>query len=136
MTPEENEPFWLVIARRKVGGGPDWQWCRIEAIDKTCRPNARRDMIVEGGVPGVLKSGPRKGQPNWRKVERQIAVVTQEEEAAEASAFEAETGKCSKCFGAGKVVSGFGVGGTTYRACSKCKETGAAPTSAQCQEGS
>lgn len=122
--PDDHDPFWLVIARRKLSVGPEWKWCRIEAIDKSARPNVRRDMIVEGGIPVLIKSGPRKGRPKWNRKECLTAVVTEEEIAAEAAAYEREIGKCSDCRGTKKTVLGFGKGGTTYRECRKCGGTG------------
>lgn len=124
-----DEPFWMTVARRKLGVGPEWEWCHIEAIDKRLiSQGGRRDVLVEGAVPTVFfQSGPRKGKPNWKKIELQTVVVTQEEEDAEAAAFEATTGKCRECHGKGQTVASFGVGGTKYRECFKCKGTGASP---------
>ncbi len=124
-----TDPHWLTVARRKLSVGTEWKWCRIEAVDKSCRPNARRDMIIEGAIPTVLfERGPRKGQPNWKKATgRLTTVVTQEEEEAESTAYEATTGLCGRCFGKGQVVAGMGVGGTTYRECNRCKGSGNKP---------
>lgn len=51
---QDRVSFYELIAMRKLGVGADWRWCNLNAIG----PDA---VKVEGGVPRLLKSGPRKG---------------------------------------------------------------------------
>jgi hypothetical protein len=98
------------VARRKVNG-PEGS-----------------DLVVSGGVPRLLKAGPRKGKPTWRDVPTQRAVVTRAELDAEKARYEADTGKCSECMGTGKVLASWSAAeGVKYRPCKRCDGTGERP---------
>jgi len=111
------------VARRKVGGADDWQYCRWERIGEG------RDMIVEGGIPRTLKSGPRKGERTWRGQPTQKAVVTGDEIDAEHARYEADTGNCGDCFGSGQVFARWSkANGIEKKTCQRCGGTGAKPS--------
>ena len=111
------------VARRKVGGEPEWECCRWERIGEG------RDMLIEGGIPRLLKSGPRKGMKTWQGQNTQKAVVTGEEIEAEHSRYEAETGNCGDCFGKGNVFARWSMAnGTETKACSRCNCSGLKPS--------
>lgn len=81
---------------------------------------------IEGGIAPLLKSGPRKGKPNWRKVTNcKVFHVTPEEYVAIADAYEKETGNCTECAGRGEVFARWAAGeGTTYKQCHVCSGMG------------
>lgn len=107
------------IAKRKVSGPEGWEICIWERI------GSGDDFVVEGGVPRLLKSGPRKGRNTWRDVPLQKTVVTGDELKAEHAWYEADTGNCGDCFGAGEVFAGWHhVHGTTLRKCKRCDGKG------------
>lgn len=110
------------IARRKVSGPDGWEVCGWERI------GGGNDLVVEGGVPRLLKSGPKKGKKTWRDVPVQKAVVTSDELKAEHARYEAETGNCGDCYGKGEVFASWDhVEGTKYRKCERCGGTGERP---------
>lgn len=103
------------VARRKVNGPEGWVVCAWERIGDG------NDLVVTGGVPRMLKAGPRKGKPTWRDVPTQKAVVTKAEIEAEKVRYEADTGKCGDCMGKGEVFASCSVAeGTKYRPCKRC----------------
>jgi hypothetical protein len=111
------------IGRRKVSGPEDWEVCAWERIGDG------NDLVVEGGVPRLLKVGPRKGKKTWRDVPLQKAVVTRDELEAEGARYEAETGNCGDCYGKGDVFAGWSsAAGTEYRTCGRCNGSGKRPT--------
>ena len=111
------------VARRKVSGPEDWEVCGWEKI------GAGNDLVVEGGVPRLLKAGAKKGQKTWRDVPVQKAVVTSDELKAEHARYEAETGNCGDCYGKGEVFASWSVTeGTKHRECKRCGGTGKRPT--------
>lgn len=118
------------IARRKLGAGPDWQWCKSEVIGAY----GHGDFLLSGGVPRILKSGPRKGRGTWAGITLDRCVVTQSEIAAEQRAYEASTGTCHRCLGEKQTIHGVSsTNGTTYRVCSRCMGTGLAPQHASAE---
>lgn len=107
-----------VVANRKLGDVPGFQWYRFECVGD--------DAIVFTGaiVVGTVTKGPRKGRPKYAKETRSV-VVTDAEEHAEYRRFESETGKCGTCLGKGRVCCGWHhIEGTKYRDCSKCHGSG------------
>lgn len=105
------------VAKRKVSGPDGWEVYGWERVGS--------DLLVEGGVPRLLKAGPRKGQKTWRDVPVQKAVVTSAELTAEHDRYEAETGKCGDCYGKGEVFASWSATeGTKYRQCQRCGGTG------------
>ena len=113
------------VARRKVSGPDGWEVCAWERIGDT------GDLIVQGGVPRLLKSGPRKGEKTWRDGPVQKAVVTRAELDAEHARYEAETGKCGDCYGRGEVLKSWSAAeGLKHRECKRCAGSGNAPTEA------
>lgn len=110
------------VARRKVNGPDGWAVCRWERI------GAGNDLVVTGGVPRVLKSGPRKGRLTWRDVPTQKAVVTGAEIEIEKVRYEANTGKCGDCMGNGEVFASWSAAeGIKHRPCMRCGGTGERP---------
>ena len=118
----ELPPNWLnVVARKKLGQPKEWRWCKFERIGDT------DDCLVEGGIPRLLQSGKRKGQPTWRDSKLTKCVVTGAEHDQAKVDYEAETGKCCKCAGSGLWLSGWGVDtGNRFKPCVRCGATGKA----------
>ena len=118
----ELPPNWLnVVARKKLGQPQEWRWCKFEMIGDTY------DCVVEGGVPRVLKSGERKGQPTWRDCALTKCVVTQAEHDQAKADYETETGKCNACAGSGLWLSGWSAdAGNRFKPCQRCGATGKA----------
>jgi len=121
----------LNVARRKLAVGEEWRPCAW-----TWMPG--NDMLMEGAVVPDIASGPRKGQPNWRKTtkgKRQKVVVTEAETAAETRRWEKETGKCAECMGTKEVFASWARGvGTKMKPCKACKGTGLAISTVICQK--
>lgn len=110
------------VARRKVSGPEGWAVCAWERIGDG------NDLVVTGGVPRVLKAGPRKGKPTWRDVPTQNAVVTEAEIEAEKARYEADTGKCGDCYGKGEVFASWDhIEGVKHRKCGRCGGSGERP---------
>lgn len=81
--------------------------------------------MIDGGVPRVLKSGPRKGRSTWKGQPTTRVVVTAAEVAAEEERYEAVTGKCRRCAGSKvHMVSSSVEHGIRYGRCWRCKGTG------------
>ena len=117
------------VAKRKVSGEDGWEVCGWERIGEG------NDFVVEGGVPRMLKAGPRKGKKTWRDVPMQKAVVTGDELRAEHSRYEEETGKCGDCYGKGEVFSSWSVTeGTKMKPCRRCGGIGYRPSAAHTKE--
>jgi len=114
--------FHVRVVRRKLGKGLEWIPYRWELVGKD-------DAIITGGIPTKRKTrGPRKGDWDWTGVQAERCVVTQSEFQAEMSAYEAESGKCSHCFGDAREWCGWSLAeGTKWRPCSRCGATGEAP---------
>lgn len=84
------------------------------------------DSLITGGIPRLLKSGPRKGRKTWDGKGTSV-VVTRSEVEAEAARYAAETGNCSKCYGEGKVFKSWNhIEGTKHKECPNCKGSGRA----------
>lgn len=108
-----------VVTKRKAGnidGWAPWFYQRVEG-----------GLIIKGGVPTLVTRGPTKGRRRWNTKESQTVVVSDEDIEREHARYEAETGKCGYCFGAGKLVASAGADGTTYCKCKECDGSGAAP---------
>lgn len=118
--PEEPPPFLFDVATRKakVAG---WEWFASRVVGE----GDDAAFIVTGGVPRVLKSGPRKGAKAWDRKAATEVVVTRAEVAAEEAAYEAATGKCRRCAGSKVHMTASSTErGVTYSRCWRCKGTG------------
>jgi hypothetical protein len=103
------------VARRKVGGAPEWECFRLERI------GAERDTLVEGGIPRTITRGNRRGQKTWKGGSAQKAVVTGAEIDAEHARYELDTGMCGDCFGRGYVCYGWSIEhGSKSKPCPRC----------------
>lgn len=110
------------VAVKKVGGPEGWSYCRWQRIGDG------EDFVVEGGIPRLLKAGPRKGEKTWRDVPTQKTVVTRAEMDAAQLAYEATTGTCGDCGGTREVFARWTKdNGTEMRQCTRCNGTGLAP---------
>lgn len=115
-----------VVAKRRVGGSEGWEvyhWERIGDGD---------DLVVEGGVPRLIESGPLKGEMAWDGPGQQ-AVVTGGELDAEVKRYEEEMGKCGGCGGTGVRCWHAGLRRETWRRCVRCNGTGGRPDGAATQ---
>lgn len=131
LAPKAERPkapdWWLLIAQQR--GVPEgWRWVSLEVLD-TKVPRAQAHNLITGAVYStLLKSGPRKGEPNFKKpdpgTERRLVISFAELDAFCAQ-WERETGTCSKCIGSGEELARYSsVDGSTYRTCSRCRGTG------------
>ena len=120
----DRQDWYERIARRKLGL-PLFQWHTLRAVD--WRAIETSDTLVIGGEPiGVYAKGKGAGRPKFgpRSADR-TCVVTDAELNAEYTAYEAETGNCARCCGAGEVFKSMSVtDGTKYRTCPKCGGSG------------
>ena len=107
-----------VIAMRKAGID-GWEPYRYQRIGDDA-------SLITGGIPRLLKSGPRKGQKTWDGKGTQV-VVTDAEIDSERKRYAAETGNCPWCYGRGEVFASWHhETGTKYRPCTHCGATGKA----------
>lgn len=123
-----NSPDFYNLIARDRGAPEGWRWFDLRVIGE--RPH--HVIHVKGAVcDAVYKSGRYKGWPNWtkrdRSTERELVITPAEFDAAIAK-WESETGLCHKCGGDGQELASCGVGGNTYRPCSRCKASGKAPS--------
>lgn len=104
------------VAIRK-SGIEGWEPFRYEFI-------APDSNLVTGGIPRILKSGPRKGRKTWDGKGTRV-VVTRAEIEAEKQRYAAETGNCPECYGEGEIFASWHhERGTTYKPCPHCGGTG------------
>jgi len=84
-------------------------------------------VVFTGAECPLFVRGPKAGEPNYRRRTntRMIPVSSLHAEQWE-SQYEFNTGYCRKCEGKGTEVASAGVGGTTYRSCSRCGGSGKA----------
>ena len=61
----------IVVAQER-GAPPGWRWYSLEARPTVYPPDRANGVaIVRGAVcTAVFTRGPRKGQPNWKKLDR------------------------------------------------------------------
>ena len=85
-------------------------------------------MRIEGGCCPLLKTGPHKGTPNWRRLtDGQTFHLTAAQLVAIDLAYEAATGNCVSCLGYGqKPWRSSKADGTEYKPCRVCVGTGKA----------
>lgn len=109
--------FYNEIARER-GAAEGWQWYSLQGIGEN---RAQGAALVKGAVcTAVYKSGPRKGQTNWMKLDKSTErefLITFAEYDARVREYETRTGRCSSCVD-GKYETG--------RDCHRCKGTGKA----------
>ncbi len=93
--------FFNEVVRRKHNKPENWCWAKLNAH------NMPEDFVeVSGSVTcGVITRGPRKGHPKW-SLPLEVVFVRMAEVRAAEKQFEAATGCCSGCAGAGKYKSG------------------------------
>lgn len=107
------------VAIRKAGI-PGWEPYLYERIGND-------GVLMTGGVPRLLKSGPRKGKKTWDRKGGTKVIVTHSECDAEKAAYIDRTGNCGECFGKGEVTIGWSAAdGTKRAACKVCAGTGKA----------
>lgn len=105
------------VAIRKSGieGWEPFKWERVGD-----------DAMVTGGIPHILKTGPRKGKKTWRGKGTSV-VVTRAEQEAQATRYVEETGNCHECYGKGEVFASWHhIDGTKYKPCRDCGASGRA----------
>lgn len=97
----------------------DWQWVRLD----TPQGDNGGDFVAIEGAPlstvPQLKSGPRKGKPNWRGVPTQTFIVSRAALDEFQRKWENKTGLCRQCGDTGRVARGWNITtGTRFEACS------------------
>ena len=103
-----------LAARRKLGAGPEWQWCTSEAIT--------------GGflLKGSRTIEKRNGTKGWARPMQKV-ILTADDLRAEEECYQRETGKCFNCEGTGQETYGFSRDeGKLIRPCRLCNATGEA----------
>ena len=121
MSEQGRIDFVEIVARKKLNQPQEWQMCGWERIGDSY------DLLVEGGIPRLLKSGPRKGMRTWRDSKINKVCVTEAEEIQEKLNYEKETGKCCKCSGSGSMWYEWNhIDGNKYKPCNRCGATGKA----------
>jgi hypothetical protein len=84
-------------------------------------------FLLSGGVYKVLQRGPNKGRKSWRGCAVSKVVVTKDEVRAEERRFAADTGKCHRCMGDGRVMKRWSVAnGVEHKECDRCAGSGVA----------
>ena len=70
-TRDVEPDFYNLIAQGR-GAPPGWRWYSLEARPTVYPPDRANGVaIVRGAVcTAVFTRGPRKGQPNWEKLDR------------------------------------------------------------------
>jgi len=123
---QDRLPTWIQCLREKYRLPADWDF-------KVSTAKGKGDgeyFEVTGGVyNATFKSGPRKGEVNFRKPEpgtECTVVLPRVEYRKWLEKWEIDTSLCAPCTGSGFVTHSFGASGTTYRKCSKCGGTGLA----------
>lgn len=100
--PRKNDDH-SAFARETHGLHPAWQFVRCSYTEDAAPPGTCR---IEGAAFEVLKSGKRKGQPNYRKAipgtERTLFLVSAELQAWR-DRREVATGVCQRCHGEGEI---------------------------------
>lgn len=116
-------------ARERTGMPEGWEAYRVESLPA----GSKAEVIHVTGCmsPPLVMRGPRKGKPNWRRMDkstvRETYIPVTEHDAWEI-AWETRTGKCSMCKGRTHVFSSWSKGeGTKTRPCPRCLGTGDAP---------
>lgn len=117
--------FYNLYAIAKHGAPTDWHWHTLEALGK--HPNYT-GSLVRGCVPATFQKGKRKGQFNFKggdKATELSFAIAHDQFAAFHAEWEAETGRCSKCFGSGQEWTGWSATeGSRFKPCARCDATG------------
>lgn len=126
--------FYELHARTLLGMPDSWRIASLTAHshDGNHARISPKDVIeVRGGVFPLKTRGKNAGQPNWKKPEpgtKRSAYFTLAAHQEFLEKWEAETGKCSTCFGTTQEWAGWSVKeGTKYRPCTRCGATGKPP---------
>jgi len=115
-----SDPTHMESVAIRKAGVEGWEPFRYEVIGTD-------GILVTGGIPRLLKSGPRKGQKTWGAKKGSKVVVTNSEVATEKARYVAETGNCPECYGKGEIFASWHVDhGTKYKPCPHCCATGKA----------
>lgn len=108
------------VGLRKLGNPPGFAFFAYETT-------ADGSFLLSGGVYKVLQRGPRKGRRSWRGCAVSMVVVTPDEVRAEERRFAADTGKCHRCMGEGRVMRRWSAAnGVEYKTCDRCTGSGVA----------
>lgn len=96
--------FWNLIAVEKFGCADGWQWVTLEALGDGLPREKAISQVTGARYSTVLKSGPRKGRPNFKKpdpgTERTFCITFGDFDVY-CLEWEQREGKCHKCWGRG-----------------------------------
>lgn len=131
---DERIDFFNEFVRRVKGVPVNWQWKSLDGIGASRQDGG---FLMKGGIPPLIKSGKRAGEPNWSKATDQRSFLVTFRELDEFVArWEIETGRCSKCQGSGEEVCGWSRDhGAQHRCCSKCSGSGRPKVLVQSEAG-
>lgn len=119
--------FIQEIAIKKAGVPGDWRPFEIEM---------GRDIPGSNVPPGMYRcvgaicTIGADGLPDWPKTKKAMKFlatvwISEEELSSYVSAWEEETGQCSKCLGSGQQWNGWSMlAGTKFKTCTKCGGSG------------
>ncbi len=114
--------FYALAARTAYSLPPEWQ----PLTYRSCGPIG---VELLGAEPiGTYRSGRYKGQPKFPPLQQMRQVfVTREQIEQAATAWQQETGLCTRCGGDGQVVTRIDRSGDVgHKACDACSGTGQA----------
>lgn len=116
---EAVRPDWFGLVAKERGVPDGWRW-----YSSTAHGNAGSTVFLVTGavVGGLFAKGKNAGKPNPAKyTDKRELVITRADLDAVKAKWSAETGKCSACYGEGRVSTGWSKEtGRTYRACRAC----------------
>ena len=117
-------------AREALGMGSTWYAHTFHAERNMADLSQTMYYQVSGRMAPLVTRGPRQGQPNWRKgekeTERTVYFTPQAQETWEQH-WEQQTGQCRACVGEGAVLVRWSVEhGRETQPCQACEGTGGA----------
>lgn len=126
----ERPDFYSMHARKLLGMPETWRWIRIEAIEGQAIGGRWYTKLTGATPAGVFfKSGPRKGEINWKhRIDEHTVIIPSDEHNAFIAAWEKETGLCRDCGNTGQEEAGWSKNaGVMHRGCERCRRREAAP---------
>ena len=111
--------LYEIHAKQAADLGPEWKACGWRLLKDALH------MEITLGIPHVLQSGKRRGQPTFKGVPQRKVMFTSIEHARWKTAWLAEHNMCEKCEGEGRIFLRYTiVEGSVYAPCEACAGTG------------
>lgn len=115
-----DETLMEIHAKEKIQPGPGFAFWLFESLPET--PPAQVIKLT-GAVAPLFTRGPRKGEPNFKKLDpatRREVYLPIEEHRAWVEEWEKKTGLCSYCQGKGQRPAA----GSSFKPCGACVGSG------------